>query len=279
MDERNQQPQKGHCFHCSRTEWVLCWLKGQSWEGCFTPWAPPDPAPCLQQRHPCMTVRSFTLSRTASKKQMGLKPTRRGEMVPRLWDCSRTAVAEPSSIKDLLFHYGNGLLNMSGTMFHLFPKQVLEPTYNHLGTTMCPIFNMTDGLGPDCSVSSGLLEIRASKDYLEDISYDRLLRNSSVGFTGCSVVILLTSTPDPWPDCVAQRSTMSTLSCLLPRADKVNSHSSSQSMVLGNLNVRGPSWPLSQLCRTASSKITPGSCRLLLFHNCQQWWYSWVSCS
>ncbi len=55
-----------------------------------------------------------------------------------------------------------------------------------------------------------------------DIAHDRLWRNSSVGFTGCSAVISLTSTPDPWPLCVTQRSTMSTLSSPLLQADKAH---------------------------------------------------------
>lgn len=198
-------------------------------------------------------------------------------MVPLLCDCRRTAAAEPSSIKALLFLYGNGPLNISGAMLHLVPNLEYWKYWNLLKIIQeqfyAPRLQHDRRLGPECSVSSGLFEVRASQDSMVDISYDRLLRNSSVGFTGCSVVILLTSTPDPWPDCVAQRSTMSTLSSLLPRVDKANSHSSSQSTMLSNLPFQGPSWPLSQLGKTAISKITPGSCRLLLFHS------SWVSCA
>lgn len=123
---------------------------------------------------------------------------------------------------------------------------------------MHPIFNMTDSFGPDRSLSSGLLEVRACQCSMIDIACDSLLRNLSVGFTGCSVVILLTSTPDPWPHCVTQHSTMSTLSSLLLRVDKAHSHSSSHSEVLGHLPDQGISCLLSQLGRTANSRIRVG---------------------
>lgn len=75
-------------------------------------------------------------------------------------------------------------------------------------------------------MSSDLLEVRVSDHFMMDIAYESLLRNLSICVTGCSLVMLLTSTPDLWTHCVTQRCTMSTLSFVMLRLEKAHSRSS-----------------------------------------------------